>query len=221
MTQQSSQENVWSGDFGSAYTQRNTFDRTGLEAHYQKLYGIGRLAMNERFVGDLDRSLSILEVGCNAGNQLLCLHEMGFTRLSGLELQSDALTQARARVPSAGLKQGSAFELPYPDMSFDLVFTSGVLIHIAPTDLPVVLREIHRVSRRYVWGFEYYEKDLAEIPYRGHDSLMWKGPYPELYLETFPDLRCLKQECFEYIDEANRDVMYLLAKHAQGSTADD
>ncbi len=221
MTGQSSQEGIWSGEFGGAYTGRNTFDLTGLEAHYQKLYGIGRLAMDESFVGDLDRSLSILEVGCNAGNQLLCLHQMGFTALSGLELQSDALAQARARLPAADLTQGSAFELPYPDMSFDLVFTSGVLIHIAPTDLPVVLREIHRVSRRYIWGFEYYQQDFAEIPYRGHDTLMWKGPYPELFLKTFADLRCLKQECFDYVDEANRDVMYLLTKQSHASTPSD
>jgi len=219
MTSKTNQEAVWDGDFGAAYTERNTFDLAGLEDHYLTLYGVGRRAMNDDFVGDLDRASRILEVGCNTGNQLLCLRDMGFEDLTAVELQDYAITRARARLPGVEIRQASAFELPFADASFDLVYTSGVLIHIAPTDLPRVMAEIHRVAQRCIWGFEYYEQDFAEIPYRGHATLMWKGPYARAYLDTFDDLKLLREQRYGYVADDNEDAMFLLEKRGSGRGA--
>lgn len=212
MTQQTT---IWTGAFGAEYTRRNTFDAAGLRGLYLDLYGVDRPDMNRRFLDGFDRGIEILEVGCNIGNQLDCLHAAGFTQLSGIELQAEAAAHARQRLPEADIRVGSAFDLPWPDASFDLVYTSGVLIHIAPADLPKAMAEIHRVSRRWIWGFEYDEDSFQEIPYRGHDALMWKGPYVRLWRQTFPDLALVREERFAYRGQpANRDVMYLLEKPA-------
>lgn len=219
MTGKTNQEAVWDGEFGAAYTERNTFDLASLENHYQTLYGVGRRAMNDVFVGDLDRGARILEVGCNTGNQLLCLRDMGFESLTAVELQDYAIARARARLPGVEIRQASAFALPFDDASFDLVYTSGVLIHIAPDHVPRAMAEIHRVARRYIWGFEYYEQDFAEIPYRGRATLMWKGPYARTYLDAFDDLRLLREQRYGYVADDNEDAMFLLEKRGPGRGA--
>ncbi len=214
------QTDTWTGEFGAAYTRRNTFDAEGLRGLYLDLYGVERPEMNRRFLDGLDRDLAVLEVGCNIGNQLECLQDAGFTRLTGIELQPNAAAKARQRLPAADIHVGSAFALPWPDASFDLVFTSGVLIHIAPDDLPRAMAEIHRVSRRWIWGFEYDEESFQEIPYRGHDALMWKGPYVGLWQKTCPDLTLIRDERFPYrAQPGNRDVMYLFEKPAVSDEA--
>jgi SAM-dependent methyltransferase len=135
---------TWSGDFGREYTDRNTFTPAQLDELYQRNYGITRSAINRRFLESIPRDARILEVGCNLGNQLLMLQSMGFTSLYGIEIQDYALHRAQGRLPAAVLRQASALAIPYAGRFFDLVFTSGVLIHIAPADLPLALGEIRR-----------------------------------------------------------------------------
>ena len=97
-----------------------------LDALWMKNYGISRSAVNRDFLGALPKDIHILEVGCNIGNQLLLLQELGFSNLQGLEIQDYALELARRQGRGIQFSQGSAFNLPFADDSFDLVFTSGV-----------------------------------------------------------------------------------------------
>src|SRR5690606_27319490 len=89
----------------------------------------------------------------------------------------------------AGSACATGQALPYDDASIDLVFTSGVLIHVAPADLPAVMDETVRVARRYVWCNEYFAKQPEEIPYRGRAGLLFKRDFGRLYLERYPSLR--------------------------------
>jgi pseudaminic acid biosynthesis-associated methylase len=137
---------------------------------------------------------------------------MGFQHLYGIEIQDYALRKARARLEDAEFTQASSFEIPYPDGFFDLVFTSGVLIHIAPADLPKAVGEIHRCTREFIWGFEYYSPQQTEVRYRGHQSLLWKADYARLYLDLFDDLDAVKVEQVPYLNDANVDSMFLLSR---------
>jgi ubiquinone/menaquinone biosynthesis C-methylase UbiE len=110
------------------------------------------------------------------------------------------------------LVQSNAFNLPFEDGFFDLVFTSGVLIHIAPADLPRALDEIHRCSRSYIFGAEYYAPAVAEVHYRGHDELLWKMDYARQYLQRFDDLGLVQEQRLPYLDTPNVDLMFLLRK---------
>jgi hypothetical protein len=83
------QSEAWGGEFGSQYSERNLFDAPEFDKTYQAKYGVTRTALNEDFLKDLPRSASILEVGCNLGNQLILLHQMGFENLSGIEINKE------------------------------------------------------------------------------------------------------------------------------------
>lgn len=202
----------WEGPFGEQYTDRNTLTPEALEELYLRRYGVSRTALNERFLGGLDRRLRILEVGANVGNQLLCLQRQGFDRLWGIELQPYAVEMAKSRTSGINLVQGSAFDLPFRDGWFDLVFTSGVLIHINPVDLPRALDEIHRCTRSWIWGLEYYAADPTEIPYRGQRDLLWKDDFARRYRERFDDLELVREERLPYLRDDNVDAMFLLRK---------
>jgi pseudaminic acid biosynthesis-associated methylase len=202
----------WCRQFGTEYTDRNAFSLAGMERLYKRNYGISRAEMNNMFIGDMDRSVRILEVGSNIGNQLLCLQKMGFTNLYAIELQAYAAKLSKLGTRNINIIQGSAFNIPYKDESFNLIFTSGLLIHISPADVNLVLDEICRCSREYIWGFEYYADCLTEVNYRGENELLWKRNFVELYLERFPNLRLIKECRFKYVDSDNLDVMFLLEK---------
>jgi pseudaminic acid biosynthesis-associated methylase len=183
-----------------------------LDSFYQQTYGISRTEMNADFIGFLDRSVRILEVGANVGDQLSCLRAMDFQNLHGIELQSYAVEVSKRRTKGINIIQGSAFDLPYRDGYFDLVFTSCVLIHIAPTDLLNVLREILRVSNHYIWGFEYYSDEPTEIVYRGNQNLLWKRNFAKLYCDHDRELKLVKEKKYKYLANNDYDQMYLLAK---------
>jgi pseudaminic acid biosynthesis-associated methylase len=203
---------TWTGEFGRDYTDRNALGVEQLNALCLSNYGVSRKSLNQDFLSGIRKEARILEVGCNMGNQLLLLKEMGFQNLHGIEIQPYALEKARARVPGASLSEATAFDIPYADGYFDLVFTSGVLIHIAPDDLPRAIKEIHRCSRSYIWGLEYHAPEMTEVNYRGHDQLLWKMDYPKFYLQQFADLELVKSQELPYLQDGNTDVMFLLRK---------
>ena len=165
-----------------------------------------------KFLEQVPTGGRILEVGCNVGNQLLLLHDMGYSDLYGVEIQSYAVELANRRLPYATIVQGSAFKIPFPDEHFDLVFTSGVLIHIAPADLGRALAEIYRVAKAWIWGSEYYAPSATEINYRGHDTLLWKSDFSKAYQNQFPDLQLIREEQLRYLDNPNIDAVFLLKK---------
>ena len=206
------QEDTWRGQFGKEYSERNRLDAHDLDRSYEAKYGIRRSALNQFFLSKLPKSTTILEVGCNLGNQLILLHEMGFENLTGIEINEAIAQAAQARVPWAVVRQGSALQIPFADESFECVFTSGLLIHINPQDLAGVMKEIHRCSKQWIWGFEYYSPSIREVPYRGNDNLLWKADYSQLYLENSADLELIAERKVPYLDSENVDSMFLLRK---------
>jgi pseudaminic acid biosynthesis-associated methylase len=186
-----------------------------MDALYAKEFGTTRSALNEEFLASLDRSSKILEVGANVGSQLQGLQRMGFTNLYGVELQPYAVEVSKARTKNINLIQGTAFDIPYRSGYFDLVFTSGVLIHISPADVGTALDEIHRCSNRYIWGFEYFAETYTDVLYRGKKDLLWKTNFAKLYLDRFKDLKLVKEKRVKYLSSDNVDSMYLLEKVAR------
>lgn len=206
------QEQEWCGKIGADYTDRSTLSVEELDSLYLRLLGITRADLNQQFLGRLPRSLQILEVGCNIGMQLRHLQNLGFWNLQGIELQQYALD--RLCVEKVETRQGSATDLPYLDKSFDLVLTSGVLIHIHPDNLSRALSEIERCTRRYIWGFEYFSEVLQEITWRKWEDMLWSADYATLFLNQFPNLTLLNRWSAPYSGSSQGLVasMYLLEK---------
>lgn len=212
MDKETVQMQTWGGEFGRDYTDRNPQTVAQLNNLYTDSFGVTRTAMNDLFLGDFDRSMRILEVGCNVGSQLQALQSMGFEQLYGVELQQYAVELAKERTKHVNIIQGSGFDVPYKDGYFDLAYTSGVLIHISPDDIETIMGEVYRCSRRYIWGFEYFAETYTEVTYRGHDGLLWKTDFAKLYQTYFPDLKLVKKEMYPYVGSENVDCMFLLEK---------
>lgn len=201
----------WQSDFGAEYTERNKFTVDEQDELYLNEFAVTRSDMNRQFLEGLEIK-SILEVGCNVANQLRCLQSMGYEQLYGIELQSYAVEKAKEITKGIHIIQGSAFDILFKNNYFDLVFTSGVLIHISPNDIGTILDEIYRVSGRYIWGFEYFSETHMEIPYRGNSDKMWKANFMSIYMQRFPDLRIIKEVKYKYTHNDNVDQMFLLEK---------
>ena len=189
-------EGLWSGDFGDDYVERN---RAASE---------GRRPFWEHVLGELEAT-SALEIGCNVGGNLRWLAELlGAENVAGVDVNELALEVVRSELPGVDARVASARELPFPDASFDLVFTTGVLIHLSPDELPRVMDEIGRCSRRYVLCGEYRADELEEVPYRGQRGALYKQDYGRLYQERFPQLRLLEEGFLPKSEGVWDDVTY-------------
>lgn len=202
----------WKTEFGKKYTDRNALTLEEMDKLYKKNYGITRTKLNNEFLGELDRSVRILEIGSNIGNQLLNLQKIGFKNLYGIEINSYAVEISKLRTKNIDIIQGSVFDIPYKNNYFDVVFTSGVLIHISPKDIKKAMHEMCRCSKKYIWGFEYYSEQYSEVLYRRQRNLLWKTDYPRLYLDFFRSLKPVKIMHVKYLHNENTDVMFLLKK---------
>jgi len=207
-----SQLQRWNKIFGKEYTDRNKYTVSQLDKMYKKTYGITRTELNSQFIGKLDREIKILEIGSNIGNQLLVLQKMGFKNLFGLEPLEYAVELSKKRLIGINIIRGSAFDIPFKDIYFDLVFSSGVLIHINPKDIRKAMKEIYRCTNKYIWGFEYFSEKYQEVNYRGEKNLLWKADFPRLYIQNFSDLKLIKVKYIKYLQDKNIDEMFILKK---------
>ncbi len=115
----------------------------------------------------------ILDIGCGTGSLLIQLKRLHpETDVVGLDPDSKALARARRKAASAAvsiqLDQGFGDELPYPDASFDRVFSSLMFHHIPTDEKGKTLREIRRVLKP---GGEFHMLDF-EGPEKGAHGLL-------------------------------------------------
>lgn len=161
----------WSGDFGTAYTARNRVDWRA------------RIPFWDRLVGKYGFR-SVYEVGCNAGWNLSAIkhsiHGYNVT-LWGEDVNKKAIDQAESAGLNISLVENKNEEIHLPP--YELVFTSGVLIHIAPQDLKAFMQRIVDGSCDLVLAIEYEAEQEEEVIYRGHTGKLWRRTYGKLYQE--------------------------------------
>lgn len=167
--------NLWTGKFGDDYTRRNASHDNGARVQMWRML--------------LPRHCeSVLEVGANIGQNLEAIDQFANCELYACEPNELAREELTEWIPATHVTADYADKLSFPDDVADLVFTSGVLIHIAPDKLMASMREIHRCARRWIICGEYFAPSEEMIPYRGHDNAMWRRDYGSLWLDNFPDL---------------------------------
>lgn len=177
-------KSAWAGDFGAEYTARNVASEDVLRIRTAMWARI-----TQAFQGDPPKS--ILEVGCNLGLNLRALPRLIDAELSAIEPNP----AARARVladkvlPPERLYAGFGDTIPVADGAVEMSFTSGVLIHVDPSQLEATMDEIYRVSSKYVLCSEYFSPRAESISYRGQEGLLFKNDFGGLYMDRFPDLQ--------------------------------
>ncbi|MCB0112908.1 MAG: methyltransferase domain-containing protein [Caldilineaceae bacterium] len=191
-------EDLWAGDFGDAYVERNQAAGNHRQAFWQDLLEAHPTIQ------------TVLEVGCNMGANLQWIaQERPARQLYGIDINHKALGELHRSLPQINALWGPARELPFRDRWFDLVFTMGVLIHQPESTLPLVMSEIVRCAKRYVFCGEYFSSETAEVFYRGNEGALFKRDYGRIYQELFPDLK-LRAHGFLGRDTGWDDVTYWL-----------
>jgi pseudaminic acid biosynthesis-associated methylase len=186
MAQAGKQEQLWRTEFGDAYVDRNVVS----DAHLANLTR-NWSAIVKCMAGAPPKT--IFEGGANIGLNLRALRRLTDARFIALEPNA----KARRRlvddkiVASGDVIDGLLNKIALPDGAAELSFTSGVLIHVPPTDLLASVREIARVSSRYIACIEYFADKPEEIPYRGQTEALFKRDFGSFYLEHVPGLRVL------------------------------
>ncbi len=94
----------------------------------------------------------ILDIGCGTGSLIVQIKRLHpDADVIGLDPDPKALARAKRKADRAGLavrfEQGFSDELPYPDASFDRVFSSFMFHHLGPDEQTRTLREVRRVLR--------------------------------------------------------------------------
>lgn len=184
-------EQLWAGDFGDAYVERNSQAQKGREGFW-----------SERI--EQLQPESVLEVGCNLGGNLRPLRDLlPAARLAGIDVNESALAACREAVSGAELEVASAYDIPFEDGTFDLVFTTGVLIHLPPGKVEEAMAEIVRCSGRYVLCGEYRADSEEEVHYRGHEGALFRRDYGGMYERLHPELSLLDSGFLPADDETS------------------
>lgn len=198
----------WTGEFGDEYTERNATSEHRTKI-LNRFWG--------HILGQSPKFDSILEVGANVGDNLRAIQAThANTRWVEPPLYAvEPNARARLKLQSVVGPEIYGFDAAHidlPDNAVDMVFTSGVLIHIHPDELLAACQEIYRVARRYIICIEYFAPELQEMEYRGNTGVLWKQDFGSFWLQNF-DLRPLAYEFFwEPISGMNNVTFWLMEK---------
>tara|TARA_B100001250_G_scaffold394874_1_gene399234 strand:- start:3665 stop:4369 length:705 start_codon:yes stop_codon:yes gene_type:complete len=116
----------------------------------------------------------MLDVGCGEGRHIFgVMQDYPLMRCIGLDMDKPSLKKAEEgyeyfkSISKAGAQflKGSAYSLPFPDESFDLIVCSEVLEHLHEYNNAV--REMHRVLKP---GGKFY----ASVPATWPEKICWK-----------------------------------------------
>jgi len=113
----------------------------------------------------------ICEIGCGTGNNLKYFSPK--SDIHGIDLSRFALNKAIKKHNSFTFKIGDIDNIPYTDSFFDLIFTRCVLIHIPKDNMKKSLKELLRVSNKYIFNMEYFGEDGKMIHWKRGDNLLW------------------------------------------------
>lgn len=109
-----------------------------------------KILLNQAALQPVHRAL---DIGCGTGTLAMLVKRLyRDAEVTGLDPDSRALARARRKASRAAAAirfyQGFSDELPYPDASFDRVFSSFMFHHLQADQREKTLREVRRVLAR-------------------------------------------------------------------------
>jgi SAM-dependent methyltransferase len=184
-TRSTEYQTKWQSEFGNDYQTRNSIkkdDRHKIWITLLNKLGFINLTHELNDHGDATEWASngskniksALEVGCSRGHNLHAIRQATGADVVGIEINEKAIKERYVN----SIVRGSAYDLPFVDGQFDLVYTAGVLIHLSDTDK--AMKEIYRVSSQYILSIEYFDDKDREISYR-NDVFCAARDWPKLW----------------------------------------
>lgn len=172
------QQNFWKKTYSSDYISKNsTFDyKLGLKAWARML----------KFIIDNDNApQSVLECGSNIGRNINFLNGiLPNSKKSIIEISEEAYNEVNKRY-NIFKKCNTSILDSYFDVTFDLVFTQGVLIHIHPDDLLKNMKKIFQLSNKYILIGEYFNRTPVMLDYQGQKNKLFKNNFGKVFQDNF------------------------------------
>jgi len=134
---------------------------------------------------------SIFEVGYFSGRNLkyIC-DKFKNIHVSGLEINKKAVGFAREKLKNLDLLSMNLHNMDSILRKYDIVFSSGVLIHIPPDDLKSVVKKMIGLSSKYIMHIESIgETAVSAGPkhlnptYKVSDQVQWIVDLQKIYTE--------------------------------------
>ena len=173
------QERFWRGEQGDAYINRNI----GVDINHRVAFWNRVIAWDE-----VNAPQSVIELGANIGLNLQAIRaihtalKLAQPELFAVEINERACEHLRAaRIPYAPVSLTQIVGVGI----YELAFTMGVLIHVAPADLPSAYAVLDMCSSKYVLMAEYYSPSPREIRYRGETERCWARDFAGEFMDQF------------------------------------
>ena len=178
MKDQSEQSKLWmDSEWSLSYIKRNKSINL-LESN---------ISLFSKIISKTNNIESIMEIGSNIGLNLDAINLINNRiKLDCIEISKDASDLLKGKKHVNSVYNSSILEFDVPDtMSYDLVFTKTVLIHIHPNYLIDVYNKIYKMSGRYVLFIEYYNPNPINVKYRGLEGFLFKRDFAREFMEIY------------------------------------
>ena len=167
---------------------------------------------------------SAIDIGCGEGFLVGELLTLGIDAF-GLDASAVVVERANSRLPGRFFV-GSVLSMPFTDGSFDIVVSTDCMEHLASADVPVALREMHRISSRYVflqiatthdrdghWHLTvenraWWEARCFEAGFRKHSLYYRANPYESLNTDGWQILILLEKIPVEALLNYDLSVLF-------------
>lgn len=143
---------------------------------------------------------SILDVGCGSGRTVAHLLGQGFA-VEACDIAADCINEDLRPTVMPYFKAAPAWDLPYEDDSFDVIFTCDVLEHVPESLMSETLREFARVARYTYAEIAGFGRTVGGL--HVHLTVKPKEWWNQLLMQThviesFAERRKPKTKGFEY-----------------------
>jgi pseudaminic acid biosynthesis-associated methylase len=169
------QQNFWANDYAIEYINKNnSFNKElGIEAWRKMLKKAEGVS-------------SVLECGCNIGRNINFLNSvLPNAKKSIIEISVPAFEFVKNTYNLDFTFNGPIVKSNFKLNSFDLTFTSGVLIHIHPDDLIDNMSKLFQYSKKYILIAEYFNRTPVMIEYQKEQNKLFKCDFGKLFINNF------------------------------------
>jgi len=139
------------------------------DKNYNNIYRKFYKKILEKYL--VNKTDSILEIGCNQGGFLRPLYGDGYKNLYGMDLSVKDIEIARKKIPAAKLVVGNALEnSSYKEEEFHVIICRAVLEHIRKTEVLNFVQKIY--EHLHVGGILILDVPNMDWIWGGHERYM-------------------------------------------------